>query len=333
MQAEDYSTYGGTNWHPTGIDPKSLGVLRVDNPAAYLKAYRAAYNKLHKKPSAVFQTPEQKRAKYEQTLVKMKADRAAKKLKAELALTDDQRLARAAAEAANREMFAKRRRDRNLAKQAKDRHDNPEKYAERRIKKVKWAKWPEFKRFYAEARQLTSTTGVAWNVEHIYPITSEWVCGLHTPDNLRVATMRENVRKANRPFGPLKDELWEPDHYSVYWPGDEKTLAEKRREYGRPLRKAEADKRKAEAKRRKLEERAKAVLPTKLVPGRKRMTAEDAALMPAVQELLKGRAIREVARQFGKNSLKIAQYARLVDPSWKSPYHKHGRPQSLRAST
>lgn len=331
MQTEDYPTPGigpnGTNWRPTGIDPNSLGVRREDDPEGYLKAYRAAYAKLHKKPPAVFQTPEQKQEKYKQTLARANLQRAEKKLAAEQAMTDDQRAAKAAAELAKREMYAKRKHERQLAGQLRDRKENPEKYAERRIKKVKWAKWSQFKWFYAEARRLTGVTGKEWNVEHIYPVTSDWVCGLHTPDNLRVATLRENMRKGNRPFGPVGDELWDPDHYSVYWPGERKLLPEKRADAERPAKQAAVAARKLDAAREAALKKAQLAELPKKPRGRKGMTAEKAALMPAVQELLKGRAIREVSRIFGKNSLKIAQYAKLVDPNYQSPFHKHGRPQ------
>ena len=36
------------------------------------------------------------------------------------------------------------------------------------------------------------------NVDHIYPLKSDWVCGLHTLENLQYLTALENSAKGNR---------------------------------------------------------------------------------------------------------------------------------------
>lgn len=232
MQTEVNSTPrlgpNGTNWNPTGLHSGVLGVCRAEDPDGYLRAYRKAYNALHKKPPAVFLTDAQKHERYLANLAKQAEARRSKKDAAEAALTPEQVADRLNRIEAHRAAMEKRRHDRQLAKQARDRRNNPEKYHERRAKKVGWAEWAAFKPLYEEARRLTSETGVAWNIEHIYPIKSDWVCGLHTPDNLRVATRSENLRKGSRPFGPLGDELWEPDHYRVYWTGESVTYKQKK---------------------------------------------------------------------------------------------------------
>lgn len=56
----------------------------------------------------------------------------------------------------------------------------------------------EMRALYQTAITLTQTTGEAYVVDHIYPLRSEVVCGLHVPWNLRVMTRHENLRKANR---------------------------------------------------------------------------------------------------------------------------------------
>jgi 5-methylcytosine-specific restriction endonuclease McrA len=46
--------------------------------------------------------------------------------------------------------------------------------------------------------ELTKLTGERYVVDHIVPLISEAVCGLHVPWNLRVITQDENLRKSNK---------------------------------------------------------------------------------------------------------------------------------------
>lgn len=56
----------------------------------------------------------------------------------------------------------------------------------------------EMRDAYWEAARLTEQTGVAHEVDHIVPRTSEVVSGLHVPWNLQVLTRTENRKKGNR---------------------------------------------------------------------------------------------------------------------------------------
>ena len=53
--------------------------------------------------------------------------------------------------------------------------------------------------------RATETTGKLHVVDHIIPIRSEFVCGLHVPCNLRIITQEENLKKSNKLVDTLVD--------------------------------------------------------------------------------------------------------------------------------
>jgi len=56
----------------------------------------------------------------------------------------------------------------------------------------------EIRQLYQIAITMTKTTGEQYVVDHIWPLRSDRVCGLHVPTNLRVMTRAENLLKSNR---------------------------------------------------------------------------------------------------------------------------------------
>lgn len=54
------------------------------------------------------------------------------------------------------------------------------------------------RQLYLQAMELTKLTGERYVVDHIVPLISDVVCGLHVPWNLRVITQEENLRKSNK---------------------------------------------------------------------------------------------------------------------------------------
>ena len=60
-----------------------------------------------------------------------------------------------------------------------------------------WADKEEIKKIYEESKRLTEETGVVHHVDHIIPLKSPLVCGLHVKENLTIITKEENLKKSN----------------------------------------------------------------------------------------------------------------------------------------
>lgn len=60
-----------------------------------------------------------------------------------------------------------------------------------------WANLEAMKAIYQEAARLTQQTGIKHEVDHIIPIQSPLVCGLHCEANLQILTKAQNRAKSN----------------------------------------------------------------------------------------------------------------------------------------
>lgn len=56
----------------------------------------------------------------------------------------------------------------------------------------------QIRELYIQAQKFTKITGERYVVDHIVPLISDAVCGLHVPWNLRVITQEENLKKSNK---------------------------------------------------------------------------------------------------------------------------------------
>lgn len=68
-----------------------------------------------------------------------------------------------------------------------------------------WANKKKIQSFYKTAARLTAATGIPHHVDHIVPLQSKLVCGLHVEQNLEILLWSENLTKGNRwwPDGPI----------------------------------------------------------------------------------------------------------------------------------
>jgi len=99
--------------------------------------------------------------------------------------------------------------DERYSYKKKHKENNPEYYkaltsVRKRRHRSATPKWitPEQKltmrEMYLQAQKITKITGERYVVDHIIPLISPEVCGLHVPWNLRVITQEENLKKSNK---------------------------------------------------------------------------------------------------------------------------------------
>jgi len=61
-----------------------------------------------------------------------------------------------------------------------------------------WADIKAIEAIYKESKRITRTTGIQYHVDHIIPLVSDVVCGLHVAENLQIVTAAHNLKKSNK---------------------------------------------------------------------------------------------------------------------------------------
>lgn len=79
-----------------------------------------------------------------------------------------------------------------------------------------WVDHAAINAIYAEAVRLEKETGIKHHVDHIYPLTSSYLCGLHVAENLQILTYAENISKGNRTWPDQLDCQRLPPHLNGF---------------------------------------------------------------------------------------------------------------------
>jgi len=82
----------------------------------------------------------------------------------------------------------------------------PEEYAKRAMHRIalkinatpKWASHEDINFIYKQSKVLSEINGEVFHVDHIVPLKSNIVCGLHVENNLQILSASENIKKSNR---------------------------------------------------------------------------------------------------------------------------------------
>jgi 5-methylcytosine-specific restriction endonuclease McrA len=69
--------------------------------------------------------------------------------------------------------------------------------AKKRLATPAWANDFFIEEIYHLAELRTKLLGIPHEVDHVIPLQSDVVCGLHVENNLQVITRDENIRKSN----------------------------------------------------------------------------------------------------------------------------------------
>lgn len=97
----------------------------------------------------------------------------------------------------NKELVKKRKKQWEKENKHKVYAKNAKRRAAKKNAVPSWANLNAIKHIYRECERLTKETGIQHHVDHIYPLQSPYMCGLHVEANLQILTSEENHKKYN----------------------------------------------------------------------------------------------------------------------------------------
>ena len=98
----------------------------------------------------------------------------------------------------NRTEVNGRIKDWKARNQAKVRFQTACRRAKKKSAQPKWVSASDLLKSYKQAKRLSDIIGIEYHVDHIVPLQSDTVCGLHVPWNLQIIPAWQNLQKQNK---------------------------------------------------------------------------------------------------------------------------------------
>ena len=89
-------------------------------------------------------------------------------------------------------------KDWKVRNQAKVRMQTACRRAKKKSAQPEWVSSADLLGYYKQAKRLSDIIGIEYHVDHIVPLQSETVCGLHVPWNLQIIPAWQNLQKQNK---------------------------------------------------------------------------------------------------------------------------------------